>query len=336
MAAGPLYLQTRGADPDKRARGHSVGGKNKDPFAWGRYIAVAGAYAACYELTRYFTFSHWVLTAGLRLACLLLVPKRYWPALAVGETLPVAEMAVLHAPMFGAMWATLASITPIVICMPVIAWLKTRTTLLRPDGQINMGMVLFATLACALLTAVDNAVVLSSVVMGDGSTAPPPTLALFLAWSLGLYLGALTLTPSIIALRERLSAQPQGVVTLQAVWHSTLTRDALFIAVPLLALLMGVASQTSDGALQCVRIAMAVPVVVLTWRHGWHGTAIGGMLASIAMASTSFQLQDPSMIQAQTILAFVISTSLLFGVRVARRIAASHFVHEATPRMHRH
>ena len=53
----------------------------RDPLAWGRYLAVAGAYAACYELTRNVSFSHWMLPAGLRLACLLLVPRRYWPAL---------------------------------------------------------------------------------------------------------------------------------------------------------------------------------------------------------------------------------------------------------------
>jgi len=35
-------------------------------------------------------------------------------------------------------------------------------------------------------------------------------------------------------------------------------------------------------------------------------------------------LKDPAMIQAQAILAFIITTSLLFGVRVARRQAAQH------------
>jgi glucose-6-phosphate-specific signal transduction histidine kinase len=160
--------------------------------------------------------------------------------------------------------------------------------------------------------------------MGDGSEAPAVTIPLFLAWFLGAYLGALTLTPMILALRERLALQPGGMVTLKAVWQSVLTRDALFIAIPVLALLMVAASQLDGMALQCVRMAMAVPVIVLTLRHGWHGTAIGGMLASIALAATSFELRDPAMIQAQVVLAFVISTSLLFGVRVARRLAASH------------
>ncbi len=304
-----------------RRGGANVGRLNRDPLAWGRYVAVAGAYAACYELTRYFSFSHWTLTAGLRLACLFLVPKRFWPALAVGEALPIAEMAALHAHQFGITWAVLASIPPMIFCMPIVGLLRARSSLRGPDGQINMAMLMFATLACALVTTLDNSLVLSTVIMADGSAAPSATAPIFLAWLLGAYLGALTITPTIMALRERVVAMGRKRATWQAWWRSPLTRDTLFIAVPILALLLGVASQVDGGALQATRIAMAAPVLALTWRHGWHGSALGGMLASVGMASTSFRLQDPAMIQAQTVLAFVLSTSLLFGVRVARRMS---------------
>ena len=301
-----------------------MGSINRDPAVWGRFLAVAGAYAACYELTRNVSFSHWMLPAGLRLACLFLVPRRYWLALAVGETLPIAEMAALHASAFGVLWAVIVSFPPIAPMMPAVAWMRKRFGLFREDGQIHMGMIMVATMVCAVINGIANGAALANVSMGDGSEAPAVTIPLFLAWFLGAYLGALTLTPMILALRERLALQPGGVVTLKAVWHSSLTRDALFIAIPTLALLMGAASQLDGTALQCVRMAMAVPVVVLTLRHGWHGSAAGGMLASIALASTSFELRDPAMIQAQVVLAFAITTSLLFGVRVARRLAASH------------
>jgi glucose-6-phosphate-specific signal transduction histidine kinase len=301
-----------------------MGAINRNPAVWGRYLAVAGAYAACYELTRNVSFSHWMLPAGLRLACLFLVPRRYWLALAVGETLPIAEMAALHASAFGVLWALIVSFPPIALMMPAVAWMRKRFGLFREDGQIHMGMIMVATIVCAVINGIANGAALANVSMGNGSEAPAVTIPLFLAWFLGAYLGALTLTPMILALRERLALQPGGMATLKAVWHSSLTRDALFIAIPTLALLMGAASQLDGTALQCVRIAMALPVVVLTLRHGWHGSAVGGMLASIAMAATSFELRDPAMIQAQVVLAFVISTSLLFGVRVARRLAASH------------
>lgn len=302
-----------------------MGTSNKDPLAWGRYLAVAGAYAACYELTRNISFSHWMLPAGLRLACLLLVPRRYWPALAIGEALPIGEMAALHATSFGILWACMASVPPILACMPAMAWLRHRFTLLRADGQVNMGMILVATLVCAAVTTGANALVLSTVSMADGSPAPAITLPILLAWVLGCYLGALTLTPLILAVRERIAALPGGTVTWPALRDSPLLRDALLFVVPCLALLLLVADGTgdNDGLLTCVRMGMAIPVVLMTLRHGWHGAAVGGMLASVAQASTSFQLQDPAMIRAQAILAFVASTALIFGVRVAQRIAAA-------------
>jgi len=310
----------------RHLRGNIVGGKNRDPLVWGRYVAVAGAYAACYELTRYFSFSHWMLTAGLRMACLLLVPRRFWPALAIGEALPIAETAFLHLSDYGLPWAVASVVPPIVFCMPIVALLQSRFPIVRAGGEVNIGMIVLATLLCAAMNATENSVVFSFIVMGDGSPVPSVTAQIFLAWFLGLYLGALTLTPTILALRERLASQPKGVVTWAAVRHSPLARELALVVVPSLALLLGIASQVEGTTLQIVRIAMALPVVALTVRHGWHGTSLGGLMASIAMASTSFTLQDPAMVQAQTVLAFALSTSLLFGVRVARRQAAARQV----------
>lgn len=312
---------------------------NRDPLTWGRHVAVAGAYAACYELTRNISFSHWMLTAGLRMACLLLVPRRFWPALAVGEALPIAEMAFLHVSDYGLAWAIANTVPPIVFCMPVVAWLQKRLPIVRAGGEVNVGMIVLATLVCAIVNAVENSAVFSLIVMGDSSPVPSVSAQIFLAWFLGLYLGALNLTPTILALRERLAAQPRRTVTWRAIRHSALSRDVALVAVPMLALLLGLASQTEGTPLQVVRMAMALPVLYLTARHGWHGTALGGLLASSAMASTSFQLQDPSMVQAQTVLAFVLSTSFLFGVRVARRQAAARQVLHAQnlpAGLHRH
>jgi two-component system, NarL family, sensor histidine kinase UhpB len=302
-----------------------VGSTNKDPLAWGRYLAVAGAYAACYELTRNISFSHWMLPAGLRLACLLLLPRRFWPALAVGEALPIAEMAAVHASSFGILWACVASCPPILFCMPALAWLRRRFTLLRPDGQVNMTLILAATLACAAITAGANALALSTVSLADGTPAPAVTMPILLAWVLGCYLGALTLTPLILAVRERVAALPGGVVTWRALRESPLARDAVLFVVPCLALLLLVSggSDDQDGLLTCVRLGMAVPVALMTLRHGWHGAAVGGMLASVAQASTSFQLQDPAMIRSQAVLAFVASTALIYGVKLAQRMASA-------------
>ena len=73
--------------------------------------------------------------------------------------------------------------------------------------------------------------------------------------------------------------------------------------------------------MQVCRIAMFVPVAWLTLRHGWRGAAIGGAAASCAVALTSTIVRDPSVIQAQAIIAFAISTLLMLGTRLAHTVS---------------
>lgn len=306
-----------------------MGRTNRDPLVWGRYVAVAGAYAACYELARYFSFSHWMLPAGLRLACLFLVPRRFWPALAIGEALPVAEMAFLRVPVFGLTWALAASVPPIVFCMPIVALLRKRSALMSEDGHINMGLIVAGTLLCAAVTSAENSLVLTTIVMSDGSPGPAMTMPVFFVWFLGAYLGALALVPTIVGLRGRLAAQPRGLFTWQAFRRSALFEHTVFIVVPVLVLLAVLTSFTTGASLQCARIAMGLPVIAMTLRHGWLGGSVSSLLASIAIASTAFELRDPAMLQSQAVLAFVITTSLIFAVRVARRQAARQVLETA-------
>jgi len=287
--------------------------------AWGQHLAVAAAYAACYEVTRHVTFSHWILTAGLRLACLLLMPRRYWPALAAGEALPMIENAVLCMPQFGLAWAVSASVPMIVLCMAWVQPLRQRWSLYTADGQLRMGMVLAATLGCAVLTAVKTVVTLMTALLHSPEAWPDISVATyFWAYVLGAYLGALTLTPTILALRERAGGDVQA--TGASLWGSPLLRDVVLWVVPVLFGLAWLALATQhDGLRQAARLALLLPVLVLAVRHGWHGTAIAGMGASIALAATGTALLDPAMIQCQVVLALFLSAALMVGARLPMR-----------------
>ena len=287
--------------------------------AWGPHFAVAAAYAACYEVTRHVTFSHWILTAGLRLACLLLMPRRFWPALAVGEALPMIENAVLCMPQFGVAWAVSASVPMIVLCMPWISFLSQRWGLYGPTGRLRMGMVLAATLGCAVLTAVKTVATLATALLHDPQAWPDISVpTYFWAYVLGAYLGALTLTPTILALHERAVADASASTT--SGWRSPLLRDVVFWVVPALSGLACLALAThSDAVRQLARLALMLPVLALALRHGWHGTAIAGMGASIALAVTGSTLLEPAMIQCQVVLALFLSAALVVGARLPVR-----------------
>lgn len=309
-------------------------GKFKDPSIWGPHLAVAAAYAACYEVVRYFSFPHWMITAGLRLGCLLLVPRRFWPALVLGEFLPIAEKVFFGSPPFGAAWASIIMIPPILLCMPIFAVLHKHMTLVRDDGQANMFMILTTALVCAGATTVINATALSVVHMPDGSAAPAVTAPVVLAWILGNYLGALTIAPTVIALRER-AMRVEGPLMWPHLRRSKLLRELIFVEGPILTSLLAAVHVIGGDTTVYFRMAMVIPVVVLAVRHGWHGAAIGGMLASIALAESAIAERDPSMIPTQVLLAFTISTSLLLGARIMERRAAMTDAHSRINAMSR-
>lgn len=289
---------------------------------WGQHLAIAGAYAACYELARYVSFSHWILTAGLRLACLLLLPVRYWPALILGETLPLIENAVLCAPRFGTPWAISASVPMVVLCMAWVKPLLRHRPMFNRNGQLRMGVLLAATLGCSLITAASTSLTMLAALLESPGKWPDMSVpTYFWIFVLGAYLGALTVTPTVLALHERIRRAPGA--TIETLWHSPLFRDFVLVALPLLAGLAWIATTTQDETVrQVARMAMMLPIVFVGWRHGWHGSAIVGMAASVALAATGSALRDPDMIRSQVVLALLISGALLVGARSYR--AARH------------
>ncbi|KJV37293.1 MASE1 domain-containing protein [Luteibacter yeojuensis] len=298
-----------------------MNGRDAYKVSLGQQLAVAAAYAACYEVARYFSFSHWILTGGLRLACLLLMPARFWPALVLGEFLPSLENALLHEADFGPWWALSAAVPMVLLWIPIVAPLRRRWPLHTGQGALQTSTLLIATLGTAAVGALATALELESALLTYPDKWPElSAFTGFWAYLLGGYLGALTLTPALLALHER-ATQPARL-TWAAAWHSRLGRDVVGWALPLCIGLAWVATAADQDLLrQMARMALLLPVFALALRHGWHGTAIGGFIASAALATTITALLDPAMIRCQAVLALGISGTLVISAWLPRRKA---------------
>jgi glucose-6-phosphate-specific signal transduction histidine kinase len=292
------------------------------PRTWGRHVAVCLAYAVSYALLRDISVSHWNLPAGLRVACLLLLPYRYWPALLVGELIPVGYHAWHCVDDFGWRWSALASVPPLLPLMAVVAWARKHARLLLDWRQVNMPMLLGVILAGAVLTALDDLAVVMAVRMPAGMPDPVLDAQVVFGYFLGNYLGALALAPSVIAiyLWEIGRAKTAHETSL---WHSRLAKDVVVGVLTSLLVLMGLVFSSQGDNMQVFRIAMFLPVVWLTSRHGWQGAALGGTLASVAVTMTSSIVRDPGVMQAQALIAFAITTLLMLGSRIAQQAQMS-------------
>jgi len=312
------------------------GGRTRNtPWRWGQHLAIAAAYGACYEIAHHLSFPQWMLTSGLRLAALLLLPTRYWPALVLGEGLPLLETAALNVADLGIPWAMSASVPMAALWLAVLKPLRARWSLYDERGDLRMPLILAAALGTAVVTSVATLLTaLSAILQSPTGAWPDPAtgpMGYFLAYVLGAYLGALTLTPTILALRERFRRLPGHSLSLNTVWRSPLFRDAMAWLVPTLSLLAWVASTAPAASPlhETASFALVLPVLGMGWRHGWHGTAIGGMAASIALAIVASVvspglLAEAGTLRVEAVLALVISGSLLISHARARApVAAS-------------
>ena len=119
-------------------------------------MLVCAAYALLYTLVRHVSFSYWFLPAGLRLALLLLVPYRYWPALVVGEMVPLAYAGFDNMERFGGLWTALMLVPPIGLAMPIVKLCRDRLGLIssKRPFTFNMGPLVFCAFLMSLLWTV--------------------------------------------------------------------------------------------------------------------------------------------------------------------------------------
>lgn len=280
------------------------------------HAVVALGYALCYELLREVSVSHWNLPAGLRVLCLLLVPYRYWPAMIVGEALPLLRHGWAHHDEFGWVWAAMIAIPPLLFAAPLFAALRDRLRIHRAD-RVDVRALLTYVLLGATVNALLNTTTLAMVQMPPGETPPAITMHIVLDYFLGSFLGALTLAPAVLALWKP-GARTADVV--QSLVRRGLARELIIGALPSLLLLGWLASHAgSPDVVEVARMAVFLPVAWMTLRHGWRGAAVAGTLASVTVQLTVTVIRDPAVIQAQALVAFALSTLLMLGERLQAR-----------------
>ncbi len=245
----------------------------------------------------------------------MLLPPRYWAALAIGEMLPMAYSSLDCFDQYGPAWAVFNLFPPIAVAMPIVAWFRRHVSQVPPKRLTNISALLLCALIVAAATAWLNVGGVLTMRLPKGYVLPP-VLSLAMEYFLGAYLGTLMLLPPVLMVRE--ARRPKTLRDLTAgLANSRLAWDVVCLLLPVLLLLIWLSLHSTGDNRQIARIAMFLPVAWLTLRHGWHGAGIGGALASVAMMGTVTVLSDPAVLQVQAFLGFVVSTLLILGAHIA-------------------
>ena len=287
---------------------------------WIRHATAALIYALSYLVVRHFSFSHWSPLASLRLGCVLLVPRRYWLALLIGETLPLvysSYLCIIH--IFGVTlaegwkWLLAASTPPIALAMMVVYPMRNYLPGRNKATMEGMGLLLCCIFAMAALTAgVDGAVY---ALEPNGSTTP--WFAEVGDYFLGTFLGAVAFVPLVLAAYEtrstfRLSDMVQWV-----------TKGVPLIAV--VALMVWAGRDTSSMVWrQVLQVGLFMPLAVYALMFGWGGAAMSGALVSVGLILIMPAEQDTATLLAQALVAFAMATFLMLGVQMQRALVVAN------------
>jgi glucose-6-phosphate-specific signal transduction histidine kinase len=281
---------------------------------WWMHGAVALGYALIYAVIRPFSVTYWPFTAGLRVACLMLVPRRYWPALIVGEVFPLTYFNALCLEDFGLNWVIVASIPPIVLAMPLMIWFRNRAGLFPTPGMVNLTRLLGCLLVLSVMWASMSYIVLSTTQLpSDLYVIPSGTM---MKYVLGTYTVLLLTVPWVIVIRIRGRKNFWPLFPLRARISHPFMRDVGVTVLVLAALIWWY--HVADTEMQSTPLmALFLPATWLTLKHGWRASAVGGTLSLICICtllawSTIFFNQ-----QAQAAMAMAITSLYFFGARIS-------------------
>ncbi|HKU19270.1 MAG TPA: MASE1 domain-containing protein, partial [Candidatus Saccharimonadales bacterium] len=284
---------------------------------WWSHAGIALGYALAYlGIAETLSNAPWPFAAGLRIACLLLVPYRYWPALVVGEAVPLAYLNVGHAADFGSTWSLLASVPPIVLAMPVAWWFRERAALFPARDLVDVKKLLCFVLALSLLWASTRYAILLTVQKANGLYHPKAGTAF--SFFINVYMVLLVVTPWVVMVRIHSHRFPQ-----LPAWKANVTgpavRDA-FIAVLSFAVLAVLHHLVPQPIKPAVALVLFFPVMGLTLKHGWRASVLGGTLCLISISFLVELQPDPNTQQIQAVLAFTITCLYLFGARLSMQM----------------
>lgn len=275
------------------------------------HVVVALAYFASLALFRQIIIPQYVLLSGMRVAVLILLPYRYWPALVVGEELLLIPMSVICWSQLGSVWGLLNLVPATLYGAPII-YLARRYGSILKKGYVSIGVLLASLLSVSFICTAYNLLMLSVARLPTNY----PVInykQMAVEWWLGNFLGMLAIVPAALVFYQ---------AVLDKGWRRPLQGDlfvSVFFVMPILLFLTWLGTR-GIYVRMISQVTMFIPVVWLALRHGWKGAALSGTLASIGNIAILLSVKRESSystLEVETLIAVAISTMLIVGARIA-------------------
>lgn len=280
-----------------------------------RQLGVAIVYCASVALLGRFSMSHWIVLTGLHLGALLLLDYRYWPALFAGDVAWLGYLSLTSYAQFGGLWALVNLIPPIAWYAPLVLMFREHWGLDPARGSTNMPTLVICAVAVSGIATLISIGQLQVTPLPPGSSLHYGEIVPRLV--LGNLLGLLTVTPVLLVWQQGLAATGWRWRTwARLCTESRLAIEVVFAVLPFLGAMAWVGIRHGEVR-DIVQLAMFVPVVILSMRHGWRGAAVGGLLATGGVVVLMPAHDDTATLQAEAMMVVAMAAMLVIGARIS-------------------
>lgn len=297
-------------------------------FYLGRCLLIALLYGVAYVFIRDASMRsissfNWVLVAALRMSCLLLIPMRYWPALVMGEAIPLGYANYLCLDAFGWPWVWAASVPPMLQVMPVVALTRLRV----PDIQSRIAQKMTYLLACMFAAAVITTLTawLDYRLEAHLPAGERPLSFIELAGQAfaGYYLAMLSFTPLALWAAQVIKCAMGDRALAKREWINFIKRRRYLVPSVLLivdGLMVLLALHSDDMERQLVTFGILATLIPVAASYGWPGIALMGAAANIALVSIMPVYNDTVTLLAQGFMVLFMTTLFLFAAQSSKAI----------------
>jgi hypothetical protein len=280
-----------------------------------RGVLIGIIYCLAYLAGWFHSLDQWFLPAGVRTAALLLAPYRYWPYLLVGDCTALLLMRVPGASGERTTWAYVSSaLLPLSIVI-VVAGLRAKFNSL--EDKAKWLPLIAATIA--IMASFSNSLI--NLLLGG----PPPEteLEIFYRRCVGQFLAIISITSFAMLWLNRHDQNQKP----KHFWRDALLSGA---ALALIFCLIVIPEKIGDYLRIGIMLMMLLPIIFMTFRHGWRGAALGLAVTCFAVARTLYYLNTEGAYDAPV---FIMQHTLViasFGLLALGHVISSQY---ATARM---
>jgi two-component system, NarL family, sensor histidine kinase FusK len=275
-------------------------------------LAVGALYLALYLLLRPLSHSIWIITAGLRLSALLLVPYRRWPALIVADTAGLLYYDLPCIGQLGTLGVAADAVSPFLLAGPVVWWFRAKQGLFPSHRLVKVKPLLACVVAVTCIWTIGSLIAVWCL--------PAPyshfdgTFVLYI--TLGKLVGILTFVPLALCYKLRDTSLPL-TFQIRRFFTSRVGVDTLVVVLPTLFALLLLSRHGQQESKDVIRIFMFVPVGWLTLKHGWRAASLGTAIVMSALFVNMSHIPNPALVQTQAFICFATVSLLVLGARTS-------------------